>query len=238
MNGERAKGWVVLVGAVLAGLAAVACGGGERAAELDTRTFEIMHLEDWVAEQLVAPYVYDSRPGAPGVVTVVDGKMTVRETGENLERIESTLAEFDRPKPVVRLAFQIIEANGSQDVDPRIADVESALRQLFRFEGYRLIGEVMVHATEGTELFQEFTVEELDGPAAIESVIRNVRTSSSGGSVQMEVRFHVGGHTVMGTSVRVRAGQTAVLGRTPGMIGGRHLILAVRPELIDIQPYK
>jgi hypothetical protein len=200
--------------------------------ELETRTFEVLYLEDWVAETLVEPYVYSGRPGAPGKASVVEGKLTVRETHENLQRIEETLAEFDLPKPVVRLTFQIIEANGDTGVDPEIAGVEAALRQLFRFEGYRLVGEVMVHGTEGNEVFQEFDVPDL-GASAIEAVIRDVRTDSSGGSVQLEMRFHAGS-TVFGTTVRVRAGQTAVLGRTPSSVGSRNIILAVNTELQDM----
>lgn len=214
-------------------LATGACAGTDRVPETETRTFEVLYLEDWVVESLVAPYVYEGREAAPGMASVVEGKLTVRETAENLRRIEETLTEFDRPKPVVRLTFQIIEANGSTEVDPRIADVENALRELFRFEGYRLVEEILVHGTEGNDVFQEFDSEEL-GHSALEARIRNVRIDSSGGSVQIEMRFHVAERGSFGTTVRVRAGQTAVLGRTPGAAGSANLILAVRPELEEM----
>jgi len=223
--------------AVLSGLAlvagAVGCYG-EGTPELETRTFEVIHLEDWVAESLVEPYVYAGRDNAPGVASVVDGKLTVRETPDNLQRIEEVLFEFDRPTPAVRLTFQIIEANGSTGTDPQIAEVEEALRKLFRFDGYRLIGEVMVHGTEGNAVHQEFDVPDL-GPSAIEAMIRDVRTDSSGGSVQIEMQFHAGSRTVFGTTVRVRAGQTAVLGRTPSSVGNQNIILAVKTELQELQ---
>jgi hypothetical protein len=220
-----------LVTCLILALAAASCA--ENVPELETRTFEVLHLEDWVAETLVEPYVYAGRPGAPGMASVVEGKLTVRETRENLQRIEETLRQYDRPKPVVRLSFQIIEANGDQETDPRIADVESALRQLFRFEGYRLVGEVMVHGTEGNQVYQEFDVPDL-GPSAIEALIRDVRADSAGGSVQLEMRFHAGSRTVFGTTVRVRAGQTAVLGRTPSSVGSRNIILSVKSELQEL----
>ena len=200
---------------------------------LETRTFEILHVEDWVAEALVEPYVYAEREEAPGKATVVDGKLTVRETPDNLMRIEEVLLEYDRPKPVVRITFQIIEANGSTGTDPEIAEVEAVLRELFRFEGYHLVGEVMVHGTEGNEVFQEFDVPDL-GPSAISAMIRDVRTDSSGGSVQIEMRFNAGSRTVFGTTVRVRAGQTAVLGRTPSSVGNQNIILAVKTELQEL----
>ena len=221
----------VLAGLILAIVVAGCYGDGTP--ELETRTFEVLHLEDWVAETLVEPYVYVGREGAPGMASVIDGKLTVRETRDNLMRIEEVLREFDRPTPVVRLTFQIIEANGSTDIDPRIAEVEEVLRQLFRFSGYRLVGEVMVHGTEGNAVFQEFDVPDL-GPSAIEATIRDVRTDSSGGSVQIEMRFHAGSRTVFGTTIRVRAGQTAVLGRTPSSVGNQNIILAVKTELQDL----
>lgn len=223
----RAARWPVLVVAALP----LACGG-DRVPALETRTFEVYHLENYVAESLVEPYVYRDREGAPGMVSVVDGKVTVRETPDNLQRIQEVLLEYDRPKPLVRLTFQVIEANGSAEVDTRIAEVEAALRDLFRFEGYRLIGEVMVHGTEGNEVFQEFDLPDL-GPSAIQAMIRDVRTDSAGGSVQLEMRFNSGSRTVFGTTVRVRAGQTAVLGRTPGSVDDRNIILAVNAEMID-----
>lgn len=223
--------------AVVALLAVVGAGAmtgcaADRGPALETRTFEVLHLEDYVVERLVEPYVFGGREDAPGMASVVDGKLTVRETSDNLQRIEQVLAEFDRPTPVVRLTFQIIEADGGTETDPEIAEVEDALRQLFRFEGYRLAGEVMVHGTEGNEVFQEFDVPDL-GPSAIEAMIRDVRTDSSGGSVQLEMRFHAGSRTVFGTTVRVRAGQTAVLGRTPSAVGDHNIILAVKTEFQD-----
>lgn len=224
-------GLSVMAGLILAIGVVGCCGDGTP--ELETRTFEILHLEDWVADALVEPYVYAGREEAPGMASVVDGKLTVRETRDNLMRIEEVLLEFDRPTPVVRLTFQIIEANGSTETDPQIAEVEETLRQLFRFDGYRLVGEVMVHGTEGNEVFQEFDVPDL-GPSAIEATIRDVRTDSSGGSVQLEMRFHAGSRTVFGTTVRVRAGQTAVLGRTPSAVGNQNIILAVKTELQDM----
>jgi hypothetical protein len=227
--GGSGASWLAAVLALVAG----ACGAADRVPETETRTFEVLYLEDWVVESLVQPYVYEGREGAPGMASIVEGKLTVRETPENLRRIEETLLEFDHPKPIVRLAFQIIEANGETEVDPRIADVENVLRELFRFEGYRLLEEVLVHGAEGSQVFQEFDSEEL-GRAAIEATIRNVRTDASGGSVQLEIRFHAGERTVLGTTVRVRAGQTAVLGRTPSSVGSRNIILVVHPELEDI----
>lgn len=233
MNGIASSTFRRAIGALGIVVVATLLGcRGDGVPQLETRTFEVLHIEDYVAERLVEPYVYRSREGAPGMVSVVDGKVTVRETPDNLRRIEEVLVEYDRPTPVVRLTFQVIEANGDTEVDPRISEVEGALRQLFRFEGYRLIGEVMVHGTEGNQVAQEFDLPDL-GPSSIEAMIRDVRTDSSGGSVQLEMRFQSASGAFFGTTVRVRAGQTAVLGRTPTTAGARNIILAVNAELAD-----
>ena len=228
----RLRSGTLVVTGLIAAFGIAGCSA-EGPPTLETRTFEVVYLEDWVTQTLVEPYVYASREAAPGMASVVDGKLTVRETSDNLERIQQVLMEFDRPTPAVRLTFQIIEANGHAESDPEIAEVERALRELFRFDGYRLVGEVMIHGTEGNQVFQEFDVPDM-GPSAIEATIRDVRTDSSGGSVQLEMRFHAGNRTVFGTTVRVRAGQTAVLGRTPSTVGSRNIILAVNTELQDL----
>ena len=52
----------------------------DRVPNVETRTYELMHLEDHAAMQMISPYVYDGREEAPGSMTAVDGKLTVRET--------------------------------------------------------------------------------------------------------------------------------------------------------------
>ena len=85
---------------------------------------------------------------------MVGSVITVRETADNLDRIARALAQFDRPQPGVRLRFKLIEADGVATRDPRIADVEAALRGLFRFRGYRLITDAVVNGIAGTEASQ------------------------------------------------------------------------------------
>jgi hypothetical protein len=202
---------------------------------LETRTFELMYMDDDVAADLIAPYVYFDRDGAKGAMTVTEGKLTVRETADNLERIAGVLAEFDKPKPGVRLRFQLIEANGFASVDPEISEVESALRDVFRFEGYRLLGEALVNGIEGSWLRQDIPSD--DGEVFhLQTGITDVRTDSEGGSVGLQVELQAWGDALLATSLRVRAGQTAVLGSAAlrtGETQGRTLILAVRPELTE-----
>ena len=222
-----------MVAALVSALASIAACSDRPA--LETETFELMYLDDDVASELVAPYVYFDRDGGNGAMTVTEGKLTVRETPDNLERIGGVLAEFDTPKPGVRLTFQLIEANGFTSEDPGISEVENALRDVFRFEGYRLVGEALVNGIEGSWLRQDVPSD--DGVVFhLQTGIADVRTDSEGGSVELQVELRAWGDALLATSLRVRAGQTAVLGSAAlrtGETEGRTLILAVRPELTE-----
>jgi hypothetical protein len=122
---------------------------GRAGPRLDTRTFALKYLDASAAHNLVLPYVYLDRAGTPGALSVTNGALTVRETPDNLERIARMLSQFDRPRPLVRLTFRLIQADGALTSDPAIADVEATLRKLFRFRGYRLVEEGIFSATEG-----------------------------------------------------------------------------------------
>ncbi len=229
---RRANSWVIAVAVFTAVASIAACSD---APQLETRTFELMYLDDDVASELIAPYVYFDRDGGNGAMTVTEGKLTIRETPDNLARIEGVLALFDEPKPGVRLTFQLIEADGFTSQDPAIGEVENALRDVFRFEGYRLVGEAMVNGIEGSWLRQDIPS---DGGVVfhLQTGIANVRTDSEGGSVELQVELQAWGDALLATSLRVRAGQTAVLGSAAlrtGETEGRTLILAVRPELTE-----
>lgn len=215
---------------VLAGGLLVACGGGPR---LDTRTYELEHLDPAEAMSMVAPYVYLEREGAPGAVTSFPDGITVRETADNLDRIARVIAEYDRPKPGVRLHFQVIEADGFSDPDPRIAEVRDALDQLFRFEGYRLVTETQVAGMEGTGSTQQFY--EGDLAWQLRAGIDEVRGRGATASVRVSVALQ--GESVASgyieTSLAVPVGQTVVLGSSKPR-DAPTLILTVRPELVAL----
>lgn len=215
----------LLVVAILA-----ACGGDP---ELDARTFELRHLDPGEAVEMVTPYVYTDRPEAPGVVTAFSGGITVRETEDNLGKIARVLEEHDRPEPGVRLHFQLIEADGFGDGDERIQEVEAALRQLFRFEGYRLVAEAQMVAMEGSVSRQ--ILEESGRQFGISGRLEQVRAASTGsGTVVLSVEL---GTTEMGSAIQttmaVPVGQTVVLGSAKPL-DAPTLILTVRPELVPL----
>ncbi|HLB36533.1 MAG TPA: hypothetical protein VJL31_08185 [Gemmatimonadales bacterium] len=213
----------------LAGLGVLtACSGPT----LDTRTFELKYLRGEEARDIIRPYVFDDRPDAPGQISHQGPLITVRETPDNLEKIGRVLTQYDRPAPSVQLHFQIIQADGATRSDPAIAEVEDALRKLFRFRGYRLVAEALVSGTEFSESAQE--IAGVGGPYTIVAHIADVSGSADSGIVRLEASLvipRVG--QALRASVSLRTGQTAVLGNARLNPEGGTVILAVRPELIQ-----
>lgn len=200
--------------------------GCSNAPRLDTRTFALDHLSPTDAAQLIDPYVYGNREGSPGTLSVGRDAITVRETPENLDRVEEVLRRFDVPHPDVRLRFQLIEADGYTDTDARIADVERELRKILQFGGYRLSGEAFVTATDGTEFQQT-----LAGNGGIYQVAGEVRWVQGGTLRLREVRLYApSAGPVLTTTVNIRTGQTLILGSSSRASSTATLLLTVTAE--------
>ena len=192
-------------------------------ADLETRTFALEHIEAYQAEQLIDPYIYGDREGAPGAMSAMERAITVRETADNLDQIARVLAEYDVPRADIRLHFQLIQADGFTGRDERIAAVEEELRSIFQFEGYRLAGEAFVTATDGSEIQQG-----LGGNHEVATRIYFV----SAGTIRLDnVRLYsYEGGDRLTTTVNIRAGQTLVLGSASRVGEDVTLLLTVRAE--------
>ena len=216
--------------AALVAAAAVA-GACDPAGRLETRTFDLAHLDPLEAQEIIGPYVYADREGSPGMITTFPSGLTVRERPEALDRIAEVLARYDREKPGIRLHFQLIEADGFTEQDARIADVREALDALFRFEGYRLAAETQLAMVEGTRASQP--IAGTARPYALEAHLQSVRVQEDGGSVTVSVRLASG---VMddgiATTLTVPLGETVVLGSARRAASEPTLILTVRPERV------
>lgn len=217
----------VLALALAAGLAAC------QENQLQTRTFELKHLDAAEAASAVEPYVFADREDAPGKFSLYSDGITVRETEDNLKKIQRVLERLDRPQPSVRLRFQVIQANGAES-DPRIERVRSLLEDHFRYEGYRLLEEVQLMATEGSRNEQRIS---LDGrPARIVSRVDRIRRGSDGDFVKLALSLIDEGPRsgdIMSATVTVRLGRTAVLGSSRAGADGEAIILTVETELAD-----
>ena len=135
---------ILLVTVALLALLGGRFWAGSASGNLDVQTFTLQHRSGYEAAELIQPYVFSDREGAEGRMSATPSAISVRETPDNLDRIARVLEEFDQPIPSFRLRFQLIEADSFRDPDPAIAGVVGQLRDLFRFEGYRLLGEAIV----------------------------------------------------------------------------------------------
>lgn len=221
-----------LVAALVLAVGVAACGGDP---DLDTRRFELEHVEPEEAATVIEPYVFTDRPGASGALSHYPGGITVRETPDNLDKIARVLERLDKPKPGVRLNFRIVEANGDSTTDPRLADIEEPLRQLFRFDGYRLVAEARTAAVEGGSTTQ--MLREEDRGYGIMARVGRITTTGDRGSVELHVELfarEVG--SAISTSMTVPVGQTVVLGSAKLNPDSPVLILTVRPEFVSLPP--
>jgi hypothetical protein len=197
--------------------------------DLDIHTFTLEHRSGHEAAQLVQPYVFSDREGAPGMMSASQEALSVRETPDNLQKIARVLEEFDRPVPDLRLRFQLIEADSFQDADPEIADVVEQLGQLFGFGGYRLLGQALVSVAGnrgGGEFRQRFL-----GPEEEFLVTATAWLQSSGSVRLFKLTLWGEGLPILESTINAADGQTLVIGGTRASQSGRSLILTVRPEL-------
>jgi hypothetical protein len=220
---------VVLFVSAIIGLFRINATGG---VDLETQTFELSYLNEQAAARMVEPYVFADRSDGPGRFSVAENILTVRETRDNLERIRALLERYDTPPPNVQLHFQVIGANGSSTNDSAIADVESVLRRLLQFKGYRLLAQATLGGVEGSAMEQRMSSE--GSSFTINAFINDVVSAGDSGVVNIEVRLFASEFgDVLQTSVNVRAGQTIVLGSTQPDPGGDTLILTVRPDILE-----
>lgn len=207
--------------------------------ELDVESFELERLESSDAAALVSPYVYPDRDGAPGMLDFNDRVLTVRETPENLRRIREVLSEYDKAPANLTLHFQLIEANGFQNRDEAIADVEAELRGLLRYEGYRLVGDAVVQLREGDGAQQQVDRVGGGGPAEeppFQIEVRVSRVRGEGENVTADVAvalYHPWYDNLLQTRVTVGSGKAMVLGTTSaGQGDAEAMILVVRPTVL------
>src|SRR2546429_3044800 len=207
----------------------------QRGPSLDTRTFALKYLRGSDAVSIVVPYIYTDRPNAKGVFSVSDNAITVRETPDNLDKIARVVAEYDGPRRFVRLTFHLIEADGATTTDPAIRDVEAALRHLFRFQGYRLVAEGVVSATEKSEVTQMLAT--TPEHYLLSASVQRIAGLADSATVELSVRLELLDRTArFNTTVTIPVGKTPVLGNVQARPDGRTLVLPVRTELISASP--
>jgi type II secretory pathway component GspD/PulD (secretin) len=212
---------VLLCSAVLGGCAAAGN-------EVETRTIELAHMNPEQAQLLLEPYLSD---GARIRATQKPAAVTITARGSKLDQLEELLRRYDVPSPGVRLRFQIIEADGFTTNDSAIAEVETALRELFRFRGYRLVAEALAAGSSRSSTRHQMVGQgdlHLDLMVDVGQVVASERSKAA----ELHVTLHAGGRGVLlESNVTVPHGQTVVLGTARPFPNMGALILVVRPEI-------
>jgi hypothetical protein len=203
--------------------------GSDEYGDLDVRTFQLEYIEPDAALRIIDPYVFGDRGGAISTDGQT-GAITVRETPEMLSRIEQVLSDYDKPDPSVKLHFRIIEANGGQ-TDPGLEDITEALpKEVFSFEGFRLVGETVMTGIEWSEVAQRVAAG--DRTFYIRGGIGEVRAAGDSGTVKLEVGLHADDGLVFQTGVNARLGQTLILGSAQPNPNSGALILVVQADVV------
>jgi hypothetical protein len=221
----------------------VACG---RSQQLASRTFTLEYLDAQEAADVILNEVpgtnlsvsFRAREGDGGPVGDHGRTITVRDTPANLEQIARVLAEFDQ-RPLVRLHFQLIQADGAARPDSAIADVVAELRKLFRYTGYTLLAQAVVVGSQGSHIEQVVSQGSDRGPGLssyeqwiISANIDAVRARAESGSVVLRVGVRNPSYGGLETALNARVGQTIVVGNAQLTSRGGTTILTVRPEFV------
>ena len=204
--------------AVLA-LAALALGACDKKRGMTVRTYELHRLTSEDAMTLLTPYIAEG-----GYISGRNRFITVRERPEQLDSIAVILRRYDGAPQAVALHFQVIEAGDFAGGDSAISRVEAPLRELFRYRGYRLLGEVTVQAMEGAPFHQDQEGLQVAGS------VREVTATGPDARVTLEVTVSTPSGTVA-TSVSGAPGKTLVVGTQKKTGGGGAIIAAVTPEV-------
>lgn len=205
------------------------------------KTVPLHHLSSEVAVKLLAPYtklggVYE----VPGVSAV-----TIREVPEIYNEMMAVLAKYDREPATVLLNFQLVSATETGTRDPAAAGIDSLLRGVLKYSGYRLLGTAV--ATTGEDRRVTQTIAGDNETLTLTVFVDDVRIDGNDASVNLHVSLSrppvmaasnasgsIAGRgpvELLSTGVTVPIGQTVLLGTSASDSGQRALILTVRPQL-------
>lgn len=206
------------------------------------KTVPLHHLSSIEAVKLLTPYVRTPGGGVYDVSPNIRA-VTIRETQTVFSEMQTVLERYDRDPASIVLNFQLIAAENTNTRDPAVASLDTLLRSVLKFSGYRLLTTSVAAATEGQNVSQALSA---DGdPLTLVVRINELRTEGTDASVQLYVQLFrqsipasyqnngVGrpASEVFSTGVRVPIGQTVVLGTSAAEGGTRAMILTVRPQL-------
>ena len=196
-------------------IALVAC---DKKRGMESRTYELSRLTTEEASALLTPYIREG-----GYISSKGRYMTVTERPDRLKLIGELIEQYDGSgDPLdIQLDVQVIEANGFDKLDSAIADVESTLRETFKYRGYRLIGATSIRTREDQEFVQKTPVFSIRGR------VQRMRGKPGEKRVPITVQLQTE-ETEMMSTITGTVGKPLVLGQ--GNAKGGAIILVIRPR--------
>ena len=208
--------------------------------EFIVKTVPLHHLSSIEAVKLLSPYAQTAGGGVFEVSPNVRA-VTIREVPKIFAEMMTVLGQYDRDPASVTLNFQLIAAENSNTRDPGVAGLDSLLRGVLKYTGYRLLTTSVASASEGGRVTQTLSA---DGETfSLEVIVTDLRVDGNEASVHLSVSLTRNGipskglppNQVLSTGVTVPVGQTVVLGTSAPDIVQRALILTVRPQLVSVK---
>ena len=207
--------------------------------EFVVKTIPLRHLTSAEAMKLLSPYVQTAGGGVYEVSSNIRA-VTIREIPRIHTEMMAVLNQYDRDPATVTLNFQLVAAENTATRDPTVASLDSLLRGVLKFSGYRLLTTAIATASEHGHVTQTLSA---DGePLNLVVDVDELRTEGANASVHLTVELWragvgrsggTGTPKILSTGLVVPIGQTVVLG-TSALDGGQNqkaLILTVRPQL-------
>ena len=198
--------------------AIVAFAGCDRADRgMETKTFVIARLTQEEALELLTPYIREG-----GRLSGKSHLITVREKPDRMAVIEDLLKKYDGGGVVqdIAMRLQVVEANGFTARDSAIADIEQTLREMFKYRGYRLAGEALVRAREGSQFEQHVSGYKITGTMG--------RLLAERGPIMITLWDKTGSRQLLSSTVTATMNKPVVLGQSSD---GGAIILIIRPTL-------
>jgi type II secretory pathway component GspD/PulD (secretin) len=208
--------------------------------DIVVKTVPLHHLSSAEAVKLLSPYIQSPGAGVFEISSQIRA-VTIRETPKVFAEMQTVLNQYDRDPASLTLNFQLIAAENTNTRDPGVAGLDSLLRGVLKYSGYRLLTTSVATASEDGIVSQTLSA---DGENfTLQVHITDVRIEGSNASVHLGVSLMRAAlmskgtlpATVLSTGVTVPVGQTVVLGTSATDNGQRALILTVRPQLTTVK---
>ena len=232
----------VVSGAASAGAQQSGQASSRASSDIVVKTVALKHLSSQDAMTLLSPYVQTTGGGVhvvPGVRAV-----TIREVPKVFAEMEKVLATYDRSPATVTLNFQLIAAENTNIRDPAVAGLDSLMRGVLKFSGYRLLRTTVANASESGRVIQNLAGDQ--DTYTLRVIVNEIRADGADGSVHLNVSLEkdqfvttpvgktaVAGKELLSTGVSVPMGHTVVLGAAAADGANKAVILTVRPQLAD-----